>query len=124
MVQADTSSTPSHPLIESDHVEGTAVYDANGKHIGTIKRLVIEKVSGHVAYAVTSFGGFMGLGSETHTIPWEQLHYDTTLHGYKTNITEEQLRNAPEFSRGDEALLSGHEREELSRYFLDGQLPY
>jgi hypothetical protein len=44
MAQTDTSSAPSHPLIESDHIEGTAVYDANGKRIGSIKRLVIEKV--------------------------------------------------------------------------------
>jgi hypothetical protein len=124
MVQADTSSTPSHPLIESDHVEGTAIYDVDRKRLGTIKRLVIEKVSGHVVYAVTSFGGFLGLGAETHRLPGEQLHYDTALGGYKTGVTEHQLRNAPEFSRGDEALLSGHEREELSRYFLDGQLPY
>ena len=119
MTQTDTSSAPSHPLIESDHIEGTAVYDANGNRIGAIKRLVIEKVSGHVIYAVTSFGGFLGFGTETHTIPWEQLHYDTALGGYKTNITIDQLRNAPEFSRGDEALLSGHEREELSRYYLE-----
>jgi sporulation protein YlmC with PRC-barrel domain len=102
MAEADTSSASvSHPLIESDHIEGTAVYDANGKKIGTIKRLVVEKVSGHVVYAVTSFGGFLGLGSETHTIPWEQLHYDPALHGYKTPITEEQLHKAPEFSRRD-----------------------
>src|SRR3954464_13046403 len=74
MAEANTSSAPSHPLIESDHIEGTAVYDANGKQIGTIKRLVIEQVSGHVVYAVTFFGGFLGLGSEMHTIPWEQLH--------------------------------------------------
>jgi len=119
MTQADTSSVPSHPLIESDHIEGTAVYDANDKQIGTIKRLVIEKVSGHVVYAVTAFGGFLGLGSETHTIPWEQLHYDTALHGYKTSIAEEQLRKAPEFSQGDESLLSGHERQQLSRYYME-----
>ena len=48
MAEVDTSSAPTHPLIESDHIEGTAVYDANDKQIGTIKRLVIEKVSGHV----------------------------------------------------------------------------
>ena len=119
MTQTDTSSAPSHPLIESDHVEGTAVYDAAGQRIGAIKRLVIEKVSGHVVYAVTSFGGFLGLGAETHTIPWEQLHYDPALGGYKTGITVVQLRKAPEFSRGDEALLSGHERQELSRYYLE-----
>src|SRR5438132_10204079 len=98
MAEVDTPAAPSHPLIESDHVEGSAVYDANGKRIGIIKRLVIEKVSGHVVYAVTAFGGFLGLGAEIHTIPWEQLHYDTALGGYRTNITVDQLRNAPEFS--------------------------
>ena len=124
MAQDDVSSGPAHPLIESDHVEGTAVYDASGKRIGTIKRLVIEKVSGHVVYAVTAFGGFLGLGEETHTIPWEQLHYDTDLGGYKASVSETQLRNAPEFSRQDESLLSGHEREKLINYYAvpPGQL--
>jgi sporulation protein YlmC with PRC-barrel domain len=75
MAQDDTLSGPAHPLIESNHIEGTAVYDAKGDRVGTIKRLVIEKVSGHVVYAVTEFGGFLGLGSEIHTIPWDQLHY-------------------------------------------------
>ena len=73
MAQDDVASGPAHPLIESDHIEGTAVYDASGKRIGTVKRLVIEKVSGHVAYAVTAFSGFLGLGHELHTIPREQL---------------------------------------------------
>ena len=117
MAEIDTASTPSHPLIESSRVEGTAVYDASGKQIGTIKRLVIEKVSGNVAYAVTSFSAFLGVGSEAHTIPWKQLHYDLNLQGYRTNITEEQLRNAPEYSRRDDYLLSGREWELLAEYY-------
>ncbi|MER2265573.1 PRC-barrel domain-containing protein [Methylobacterium oxalidis] len=119
MAETATSSAPSHPLIESNHIEGTAVFDANGKRIGTIKRLVIEKISGQVVYAVTSFGGFLGGGSETHTIPWEQLHYDTKLHGYHTTITAGHLRQAPEFSRRDEALLSGHERQQLNDFYAE-----
>lgn len=88
-------STSSNPLIESDRVEGTEVYDPTGKHIGTIKRLVIEKVSGRVVYTVMSFGGFLGIGEQTHTIPWEKLTYDAHLGGYRTDISEEQLRGAP-----------------------------
>ena len=87
--------TPHKPVIESDRVEGTAVYDPNGKHIGTIKRLMIEKVSGRVTYAVMTFGGFLSIGSHEHTIPWDKLRYDTRLGGYRTDITEEQLRGAP-----------------------------
>src|SRR5262245_10878520 len=51
--------SPAHPLVENDQIHGTAVYDTAGKRIGTIRRLVIEKVSGHVVYAVTAFGGFL-----------------------------------------------------------------
>jgi sporulation protein YlmC with PRC-barrel domain len=83
------------PLIESDRVEGTYVYDPNGKHIGTIKRLMIDKINGKVAYALMSFGGILGMGAEEHTIPWDKLNYDTSLGGYRTEITEDQLQGAP-----------------------------
>jgi hypothetical protein len=85
------------PLIESDRVEGTTVYDPQGKNIRSIKRLMIEKISGRVAYAVMSFGGFLGMGTEEHAIPWNKLTYDTRLGGYRTDITEQQLRGAPAF---------------------------
>ena len=85
-------------LIGSDKVEGTAVYDANGERMGTIKRVMLEKRSGHVAYAVLSFGGFLGIGSDYYPIPWASLSYDTSLGGYRTNITEQQLQGAPKYA--------------------------
>jgi PRC-barrel domain len=60
----------SKPVIESDRVEGTAVYDPEGKQIGTIDRLLIEKVSGRVLHVDVTFGGFLGIGTRHHTIPW------------------------------------------------------
>jgi hypothetical protein len=59
------------PLIESDRVEGTTVYDPQGNSIGSIKRLMNEKISGRVAYAVMSFGGFLGVGAEETFRPLE-----------------------------------------------------
>jgi hypothetical protein len=56
MAQTSTAAMTGKPLIESDRVEGTSVYDPKGTSIGSIKRLMIEKVSGRVAYAVMSFG--------------------------------------------------------------------
>jgi sporulation protein YlmC with PRC-barrel domain len=69
-------------LIDSNRVEGTEVYDGEAKHIGSVKRLVIDKVSGRVVYTVISFGGFLGMGGDTYTVPWNTLAYDTNLHGY------------------------------------------
>jgi hypothetical protein len=99
MAIAATGEMTGKPLIESDRVEGTTVYDPNGNNIGSIKRLMIEKISGRVAYALMSFGGLLGMGAEEHAIPWNKLTYDPNLGGYRTDITEEQLRGAPAFSR-------------------------
>lgn len=87
--------TAPRPIIESDRVEGTAVYDRNNAQIGTVKRLLIEKVSGRVLYVDVTFGGLFGMGVHHHTIPWDKLTYDTEIEGYHTDITEEQLRAAP-----------------------------
>lgn len=91
-VQADRS------LISSDDVNGTAVYGPDGSNVGTIDHLMIEKVSGRVTYAVMSFGGFLGLGHSHYPLPWSALEYDTSLGGYRTDVTEQQLRDAPAFS--------------------------
>ena len=118
MVQANTTTratgqplTSGQPLIASDRVEGTTVYDPRGNNIGSIKRLMIEKTSGKVAYAVMSFGGFLGMGTEEYTIPWNKLNYDTSLGGYRTDITKEQLEGAPTFYRDHDYDWSDRERE-------------
>jgi hypothetical protein len=111
------------PLIESDRVEGTTVYDPTENKIGSIKRLMIDKISGRVAYAVLSFGGFLGMGTEEHAIPWNKLTYDTNLGGYRTDITEEQLRGAPAFSRDRNYDWNDRSQEQdLHRYY--GVTPY
>lgn len=99
------------PLIESDRVEGTTVYDPQGNNIGSIKRLMIEKISGKVAYAVMSFDTFLGMGGEEYTIPWTKLNYDTSLGGYRTDITEDQLRGAPTFYRDRDYDWTDRDRE-------------
>ena len=89
-------------LIGSDKVEGTAVYGADDRKIGSVQRVMIDKISGKVAYAVLSFGGFLGMGEDYYPMPWSTLKYDTNLGGYLVNLTKDQLDNAPKFneSRG------------------------
>ena len=84
-------------LIGSDKVEGTAVYGADNRRIGSIERVMIDKISGRTAYAVLGFGGFLGIGNDYYPIPWAALRYDTSLGGYRTNITEQQLKSAPQY---------------------------
>jgi hypothetical protein len=85
-------------LIGSDKVEGTAVYGADKKKIGEIERVMIEKIGGKVAFAVLSFGGFLGIGEDYYPVPWSTLTYDTQLGGYRTNLTADRLDRAPKYN--------------------------
>ncbi len=85
-------------LIGSDKVEGTNVYGADGEKVGYIERVMIDKISGKVSYAVLSFGGLLGIGDDHYPLPWQALKYDTDLGGYVTGITQDQLRGAPKYA--------------------------
>jgi hypothetical protein len=107
------------PIIESDRVEGTAVFDAGGHQIGIIKRLLIEKVSGRVLYVDVTFGGFLGIGVHHRTIPWEKLSYDREYSAYRTDITEAQVREAPSLYGDDEVWPDQSRAKEYHDYWRD-----
>ena len=95
---------PNHAFISSEDVEGTNVFDKKGNRIGEIDHLMIDKVSGRVVYAVLSFGGLLGVGHKHFPLPWARLSYDKKLDGFRTDVNEKELRDAPEFS--DDSLQS------------------
>ncbi len=89
-------------LIASNKVEGSAVYDLAGQHLGIIYNFMVDKRSGQTRYAVLQFGGFFGLGSDYYPLPWEQLTYDSEKAGYVINIDRDVLENAPHYASGDD----------------------
>jgi hypothetical protein len=105
-------------LIGSDKVQGTNVYGADDKKIGAVQRVMIDKMSGKVAYAVISFGGFLGLGEDYYPLPWPNLKYDTRLDGYRVGVTENQLKGAPKFNRATDWNWSDRARDrEIYDYY-------
>ncbi len=107
-------------LLASDKAEGTAVYDRQGDRLGSVYNVMIDKYSGQVAYAVMSFGGFLGIGERYHPLPWRMLTYDTGLGGYVVDVTRERLESGPAHGR-DEAPWSSNPdygRDVYSQYGL------
>ena len=92
-----TEARETGKLIGSDKVEGTAVYGPDDQKVGSIARVMIDKNSGRVSYAVLSFGGFLGIGDDYYPLPWQSLKYDTRLGGYRTGVTQKQLEGAPKY---------------------------
>jgi hypothetical protein len=112
------SQTHSHSLIASDRVEGTPVRRSDGSKVGTIERLMIDKLSGNVAYAVLSFGGFLGMGQKHAPIPWARLSYDRMLGAYHLDLTDEELYRAPSVAADQEFDWGDRSREvEIHNYY-------
>jgi hypothetical protein len=112
----DTRETAS--LIGSDKVEGTPVYRSNGERVGQIERVMIDKLTGKVAYAVMSFGGFMGIGEDYYPLPWSLLTYNPRLEGYEVNVGEQQLKDAPKYSKHETWDWSDRARDQkVSDYY-------
>jgi hypothetical protein len=98
---ADVAVSETLQLISSDKVGGTSVYDPEGNSLGSIYTLMIDKISGRVAYAVLSFGGFLGIGEHYHPLPWASLTYDVSRDGYVVSVSREQLEAAPRYGASD-----------------------
>ena len=58
---------------------------------------MVDKRSGQVAYAVMSFGGFLGIGESYHPLPWKALTYDTSMGGYVVDLDKDRLQGAPSY---------------------------
>lgn len=84
-----------HSLVPSDHVEGAIVYGRDGKRIGTIERLMLDKLQGTVAYAVVQTGGLLAIERHHYPVPWSSLRFNAVRKGYETNATLDELRGGP-----------------------------
>ena len=84
--------------IAASRVIGTSVYNTEGKRIGSIEDVMLDKMSNGIMFAVIGFGGFLGMGEKYHAIPWATLDYDTDKGGYVVPFTKEQLKAAPAYS--------------------------
>lgn len=113
MTDRDQIESSDNPMISSERVTGTNVYNANGDKLGSIETVMIDKRSGQVRYAVMSFGGFLGIGEKYHQLPWDGLTYDEDQDGYVVNLSREALDGAPSYGR-DEVDNFDYDRESKS----------
>jgi hypothetical protein len=77
---------------------------------------MIDKVDGKIAYAVLSFGGFMGIGSKHIPVPWGRMRYSVSLDAYEINVTDEELSRAPSYE-ADKDFDWGNRDDEIINYY-------
>lgn len=87
-------------IISARQLMNNSVTNMKNESIGRIEEIMIDSVSGNVAYAVLSFGGFLGFGDKYFAIPWERL----TVYAddvFRLDISKEVLEESPGFDKND-----------------------
>lgn len=88
-------------VLSASTMKGDEVVNPTGEDLGEIEEIMIDVDSGRIAYAVLSFGGFLGMGEKLFAIPWAALHLDQEREGFQLNVEAERLENAPGFDDDD-----------------------
>ena len=106
-------------LISAHRVQGTRVFNRGGEHIGDVEDVMINRRTGQVAFAIMSFGGWLGIGEKFHPLPWSLLDYDPAQEGYVIDIEREALERAPSYTRLE---LTGEHawRDRIHLYYGSG----
>ena len=90
---------PGPYVMAADTLEGTDVVNSAGEDLGDITAIMLDVPSGRIAYAVLSFGGFLGMGDKLFAIPWQALTLDADNKCFILNVPKERLENAPGFDK-------------------------
>jgi sporulation protein YlmC with PRC-barrel domain len=86
-------------VMSAGTLAGDRVRNSAGEDLGKIEEIMLDVPSGRVAYAVLSFGGFLGMGNKLFAVPWEALTLDEHEHEFVLNVDKQTLENAPGFDK-------------------------
>lgn len=95
----DTKEGPGPRLMGADTLIGEDVYNHKDEDLGDIKEIMLDMNNGKIAYAVLSFGGFLGMGDKLFAVPWSALKLDTENKRFILNVDKERLDSAPGFDK-------------------------
>jgi sporulation protein YlmC with PRC-barrel domain len=93
------SSGPGPQVMDATTLIGDSVVSASGDDLGKIEAIMLDVSTGRIAYAVMSFGGFLGMGKKLFAVPWSALTLDAAEKRFIFNVVKEQLQNAPGFDK-------------------------
>ena len=92
---------PGPRLMGANTLEGNDVYNTADEDLGDIKEIMLDVPSGRIAYAVLSYGGFLGMGDKLFAVPWNALKLDTENKRFVLDVDKESLKDAPGFDKDD-----------------------
>lgn len=86
-------------VVSASKIIGEMVVNRQDENLGKIHELVIDAREGRLAYAVLSFGGFMGMGNKLFAMPWKAFEFANTENKLILNVDKKKLEAAPGFDK-------------------------
>ena len=105
-------------FVSSEKLLGTNIYDGAGRKLGAIKEIFVEPASGRIAYVIGSAGGFLGVGTKFHPLPWSRLSVRPGADGYHADFTKADLDGAPAYDQEQLASAQYAWAEQVDAYFV------
>ena len=121
------SNGPRPRLMGANWPVGENVYNLKGENLGAIKEVMLDLENGSVAYAVLSFGGFLGIADKLFAVPWNALtlKLETLDKRFILDVEKERLETAPGFDKdnwpdmADESWISSVHSYYETRHYLE-----
>src|ERR1700730_17714275 len=114
---------PGPDIMAAAPLDGNKVMSSDGEHVGKISEIMLDVRGGRIAYAVLSEGGFLGMGTNLHAIPWSALTLDTNAKCFVVGIAEQRLKDDPGFDN-DNGPTMANQKWEAATYSYYNRRPY
>ena len=101
MYKGSDEPGPGPDLMGAGTLIGNDVCNPEYEPLGNVKEIMLDMRSGQIAYAVLSFGGFLGMGEKLFAVPWSALVLDTKNKRFVLDVDKDRLENAPGFDVTD-----------------------
>ena len=96
---ATHTETLTRNTLSATTIIGDPVRNGMGEDLGKIEDLMIDLTSGRIAYAVLSFGGFLGVGNKLFAVPFRAMRVETAERAFVLDGPIVQNKNAPGFDK-------------------------
>ena len=104
-------------LVSTNKLDNYNVVNTAGEDLGQVQNMMLDMTNGQIAYAIVSFGGFMGMSDKWFAIPWEAMTWSPETKRLVLNISKDKLKEAPGMDKS-------HWQEDLDAKWLGESSEY
>lgn len=98
---AAASNIEAPQAVDVSNLNKIKLRGVGGEDVGSIEKVMVDPMTGRLAYAIVEMGGFLGIGERKVPVPWAAFHPVGNGQEMVLNVSRDRLKGAPQFSGSD-----------------------